>query len=467
MKPISESGLKTISIFLIILTILSFFLGFYIDETATNGYVDLNWIQKNIKIFLDNSILDAIKHPEYFGNRSPLMYIIHSLFNPFLENTYYYRITVFLFSISGPILFFLCLKNKYKENENILLILISTIILLSPYYRSSAFWGLEENYAVIFTFLSFLSLNAFLSNNEVKNFYSYFIIFLIALSSSLCIYFDQKYLLIPLISYISVILSKKSLKYKIFLTLIYFLFALPYLYLFLIWGGINPPLTAAENPNSITQLSRISNLYFPHIGYAITMIAFYLFPMIFFMRKNIREHYHDLLGARLNLFLISLFIVYLFYLIIFFNYEEFTTTNYWIGLGYIHKLSLFFFNNSLVLQKAFTLFSFTICWIIIMVFINSKIRNLLIVIYFLIISIFLWPLMQEYFDPLVLILSLLFFYNNFEINYRNTFFLYLYFLIFFIGVVIYYSGPPIESSHPTLSEIFLIINNIDLSHFSV
>ena len=33
-------------ILLIIFTIISFFLGFYYDETATNGYVDLDWIKE-------------------------------------------------------------------------------------------------------------------------------------------------------------------------------------------------------------------------------------------------------------------------------------------------------------------------------------------------------------------------------------------------------------------------------------
>ena len=93
-----------------------------------------------------------------------------------------------------------------------------------------------------------------------------------------------------------------------------------------------------------------------------------------------------------------------------------------------------------------------------MVFINAKIQNLLIIFYFLVLSIFLWPLMQEYYDPLIIILSFLFFYNKLNINYKNCLFFYFYMLIFLIGVSIYYSGPPIESSHPTLSKIQFTIN---------
>lgn len=446
----SKSKSNTLSISLIIFTIISFFLGFYFNETATNGYVDLNWIKKNISIFLNNSLFDSINHPEYFGNRSPLMYILHVSLNPFLENIYYYRVSVFLFSLLGPYLFYLCLKLKYFQENKITLILISTVILLSPYYRSSAFWGLEENYALIFTLISFFSLQFFLKDNQDKIFYSYLLIIIISVSSSACIYFDQKYLLIPLICFLTIMFSKKDLKLKLLLILSYFILAIPFLYLIYIWGGLTPPATAAANFNSITKISRISNLYYPHIGYAGTMIAFYLFPMLFFIKKDYKSHFTDLFNSKINFFLIFTFLLYLIYLLVFFDYEKFTTTNYWIGLGYIHKLSLILFGDNLLYQEIFTLLSFLICWMIILMFINSNLVNFLIVFYFFFLSVFLWPLMQEYFDPFIFILSLLFFKNNLHINQKNSLFLFFYYLIFYIGVSIYYFGPPAQSTYPVL-----------------
>tara|TARA_B100001057_G_C22840099_1_gene946745 strand:- start:643 stop:1998 length:1356 start_codon:yes stop_codon:yes gene_type:complete len=437
-------------ILLIIFTIISFFLGFYYDETATNGYVDLDWIKRNISIFLSNNILDSIKHPEYFGNRTPLMYILHVTLNPFIENIYYYRISVFLFSLLGPFFFYLCLKNKYFKDNKIILLLISSIILLSPYYRSSAYWGLEENYAIIFSLISLLSLEYFLQNNKIRVSYTYFLILVISVSSSACVYFDLKFLLIPLICFLSILFSEKNLKLKLLLFILYFTLAIPYLYLIFIWGGLTPPYTAKENINSITKISRISTLYYPHIGYAATIIGFYLFPLIFFMRKNFKKHFSDLLTSRINLFLIFIFILYLLYLFIFFDYEKFTTTNYWIGLGYIHKISILLFKDKLFIQEIFTLFSFLVCWIIILMFVNSNLINLLLIFYFFIISIFLWPLMQEYFDPIFLILSLLFFKNDLKINYKNSLILFVYFLIFFVGVSIYYFGPPAGTSYPII-----------------
>ena len=341
---------KFFSLILIYSSFLSFFIGFYFDESSNPGSVDLDWIKKNIEIFLTHDLFTAITHPDYFGNRTPLLYALHALFNPFLENIYTYRVSVFVISLLGPFLFYLCLKQKYKDINKTILLLIASTICLSPYYRTSAFWGLEENYAIICLLLSFLSLNYFLDNKNENGFKIFFQIFILALTSSACIYFDQKFLLVPLICFLSVIFSKKLLKFKIFLIFSYFFLALPFIYLIVLWEGIVPTATATGNANSITKISRISDLYFPHIGYATTIIAFYLFPFLIFIKKNIQVLVKDLLNSKTNYFLFCLFFLYLFYLINFFDYEKFTTVNYWIGLGYIHKIFALF-KNSLFLQK--------------------------------------------------------------------------------------------------------------------
>ena len=51
------------------------------------------------------------------------------------------------------------------------------------------------------------------------------------------------------------------------------------------------------------------------------------------MNKNLKEHAKDLFYSKLNYFQFY-FSLYLIYLIIFFDYEIFTTVDYWIGLGY-------------------------------------------------------------------------------------------------------------------------------------
>ena len=61
-------------------------MGFFFDENSAGagGYNgDISWIQKNIDIFKNNSIFNAVKNPDFFGNRPPLIYIINRLINPF------------------------------------------------------------------------------------------------------------------------------------------------------------------------------------------------------------------------------------------------------------------------------------------------------------------------------------------------------------------------------------------------
>ena len=66
-----------------------------------------------------------------------------------------------------------------------------------------------------------------------------------------------------------------TLKAKIFFTLCYFVFSLQYIYLISIWESIIPSQATTGR-----QLGE--TLYLDHIGYSLTMIAFYLLPLLFF-----------------------------------------------------------------------------------------------------------------------------------------------------------------------------------------
>ena len=71
---------------IIFFPIISFAIGFYLNENSAgaggfNG--DFSWIKKNIEIFEKNNLIDAILHSDFFGNRSPLIYIINKFLNPF------------------------------------------------------------------------------------------------------------------------------------------------------------------------------------------------------------------------------------------------------------------------------------------------------------------------------------------------------------------------------------------------
>ena len=161
---------KLFSILLILTSIISFFFGFYLDEISmgAGGYSgDFKFVQKSINLFSNNSINESILLFSETSNRPPLIYILHKLFNPFFEDIMGFRIIVFLISLLVPVLLFFCFIEKFKKTDKILLLLFTSIIFFNPFFRTSSFWGLEENYAYISLLLSLLFLLKF-TNGEKK-----------------------------------------------------------------------------------------------------------------------------------------------------------------------------------------------------------------------------------------------------------------------------------------------------------
>ena len=260
----------------------SFIAGFVLRENSAgaggiNGDFYLIW--KNLELF-KSGILNNLNSEEYNDSRTPLAYILHVLFNPFIETQNQFRLSVLFISILCPIVFYLTLREKYKNIDSSLIVLISSLILLSPYFRTTAFWGLGENYAILFVLISFF---LFKKINFVSTYISYkkiFFLFLLASSSSLCVYFDQKLLIIPFVIFVSVIFDRKiDNKIKIILTIFYSILSLPLLYLIFLWGSILPP-----DAQSSRQVGVKFNIF--NIGYASTIISFYCIPFLFFQREK-------------------------------------------------------------------------------------------------------------------------------------------------------------------------------------
>ncbi len=431
-----KDNYKILSFFLIFLSFFYFFVGFYFDENSAgaggyNGDFNLNWI--NLQIFLNNDLLSAINYTDgsdpnnpYNSSRPPLVYILHKLLNPFLESKIGFRSSVFIISLAGPLLFYFCLKQKFKKEDNILLLLISSIILLSPYYRTSSYWALDENYGFIALLITFLILNNFQKNEQQNEYKIYFQLFLLTFFSSLCIYFDQRLIIITIICFLKIITSKKILKLKIFSIFFYVIFFLPYIYLIMLWGNLTVP--ASVDARGIGD-----KLFFGHIGYLSTMIAFYLLPLLLFKEKNLFHLIKNFFLYKKNYYLISLFFIYLFYLL---NYYDFSAQMV-LGKGFIHKLSLILFEDYF-LQKIFTYFAFFVSWIIILIFIDRNFEDSLILLYFFLLSIISSWLLQEYVDPLILLMAFTFFNSKLSISYKNSIFLFLYLSIFLISSNIYY-----------------------------
>ena len=420
---------KFISGTLIILVILSFFFGFYLDESSfgAGGYNgDFEHIYTNLEFFLKNDLTTSIANPAYHDSRPPTSYILHEALNPFVEDKINFRRSVFFISLLVPILFYFCLKQKFNNKENLLLILLSSVVFLSPYFRTSAFWALQENYGLIFLLLTFLSIRFLNEDNNQFAYIKYIKLFTITFLSSACIYFDQKLIIIPTICFFEIISSKQLIKFKIFSTFCYFIFSLPYIYLITIWGSLIP-----SSPASSRNFFEV--FYFDHLGYASTMIAFYLLPLLLFKGEKIILLIKNLFRDKKNHLLIIFFFLYLIFLLIFFDSNEESL----LGGGFIHKISILMFKNH-IYQSAFIYFSFFVSWLIILIYFNKNFKDYFILGYLLFLPISIWPLFQEYFDPLILIFAFTFFSSKVYINYKNSIILFVYLSFFLVSSNVYY-----------------------------
>jgi hypothetical protein len=417
---------QSFSILFVIFAVLSFFYGFYVDEVSmgAGGYDgDFLFVLRSIDLFSNNSIKDSILLFSETSNRPPLIYIIHKLFNPFFSDELNFRRSVFIMSLSIPVLFFLCLKEKFKNTNKILLVLLSSVILFNPFIRNSAFWGLEENYAIITSLLTFLFYLKISNQNNLSEI-SLPKIFALTFSSALCVYFDQKFIIIPLLCFLKIFLGDYSRYTKIVTSFFYILFATPYLFLISLWGGIFP-----------SNIYHIGNqFYFHHLGFALTIIAFIFFPFLIFQNKNIKDEIKNFLKKNNLLLLILPIFVYVLFLIFFYENSFFNDRS--DGGGVIKKISFIFFDN-LIFRKIFIYTAFILSWFFIIFFLNHT-RDKFFLIYFIFIALITKPFYQEYFDPIIFIMLFFFFKINFQINYIKIYSFYFYYLFFLTGTIVYY-----------------------------
>ena len=134
-----------------------------------------------------------------------------------------------------------------------------------------------------------------------------------------------------------------------------------------------------------------------------------------------------------NYYLIVLFFIYLFYLLFFYDY----TSEIMLGKGFIHKAGLILFQDY-SFQRIFTYVSFFVSWIILLIYLDDSMRDKLIIIYFFLLSIVAWPILQEYFDPVIILMAFTFFGSKLFISYKNSMLLYFYLSILLISSNIYY-----------------------------
>ena len=183
-----------ILIFLLFLIVISYFLGFYRYEDSAGGgkidYVEHEW--GTIQLFKKNDLTIALSSIFYESSRTPLFYIINK-FIPFSNNIENLRLFWFIFSITIPFLFYYTLKLLAADKiKKIYILLFSFVILLSPYFRTNAYWPSSENLQIFFVILAIFFYVVLIIKKSSSKFELYLLSSLSILSAYCAFYTDQK-----------------------------------------------------------------------------------------------------------------------------------------------------------------------------------------------------------------------------------------------------------------------------------
>jgi len=397
---------------LIFLIFLSFFLGFYLRENAVGGGPDFyNFTWPVIQSFKEDFIY-TIKDYGTFGEGSyPLFHIINAYLNPFSDHDLSFQLSITIISFLTFFIFSLALKKNFPNANFIDLLLLSSVILVMPFFRTSAFWGQTENFGWLFLILAiyfFLEIkqNLFEANTKKNIFY----IILFCLFSALALYTRQFLVFLP-ISYLLYLTFFGHDKKTVILSVIFFAFlSIPGLLLLISWGGLydvnNFPSYFETLVNPIFILKNIPIL--------LSYIGFYLFPIIIveLLNSDLKTLFQKYFAGFILTFSLLLILSHLNFL----NY----LAEYEIGGGAILKL-----NYLIQKQNYFLLLLFSSIGMSILVrIINEDVKNNLILLMPPLLIIGCANILyQEYVEPLILILFFLLVQTNLHKTYFKKIFL--------------------------------------------
>lgn len=380
---------------------LSLFLGLLLNEDASGIGTsnDFNNTWEYVERLKNNYFFDGSEWTRLLPFHFIFLSVLHTIFDDiFIVRLIFCSISIFI-----PILFFKNLVLKYGSENKGKLLIISSLILLLPFFRSSAIWPNPHILSLLFLLISILffqkcsiELNKKINLNLILH-----VIFL-----SLAIY-TRRYYVFLFIYYIFI--YYKYLKPKEFVLIIFFIFLLSvpgFILIFKFPYYVESSGYSLKFYNSIPVISSIFLLY------VIPFLNFQFFKII---------------SSRANIFFI-LSILSTFIFAYYFDY------NPRVGGGIFMKISNIFIQSNYL----FFLTSLTGFYILLKLVEKNKENLILIFLVFLTFS--NNYMLQKYFEPLwfiilFLILDLQFFRQLIKTKFQ-VFFVSIYFLTYSISALL-------------------------------
>ena len=420
----SKKNLDSIKYIFLFFLLQFYIVGFFLRENVAGGAEKdfLNYTWPLIEAFKDQFYI-TLKDFRSFGEGSlPLFHILNAFLNPFTFSKISFQGSITFISLLNVIFFSQIIRDKFQIRK-LDSIVYSSIFLILPFFRSSAYWGLTENFGWLFLILSikyYLKEVKFEKKKSVKH------IFLICLFSSLALYIRPYLIFFPIFIILN-ILKDKNIYFLKYSSFFYFLFSLPGFYLLYLWsfdftlkGEAVGLVQDYHNPKFILKNTVIFS----------TIFLFYLLPWeISIFLKKIKFPSKE----KILIFLSILLLLSFLSLLDIFQYLNNTK----LGGGAILKINQILFKN----QNLFFILISSIGFALIIDYIRISKKNLIL---FFTLLIFCFPIyiLQEYFEPLIIILLFTLMdlrSSNIKLLKENkTIFIYCsYFVIYFIGSYYY------------------------------
>jgi hypothetical protein len=411
-----------IKYFVVFLFFISYLFGFFLRENIAGGaeqdFLSFTW--PVILALKENFYYTIINYASYGEGSPPMFHIINVYLNPFSNNQLYFQASITLISILNILFFSQIIEMKYKLKK-IDTLLFSSIFFILPFFRSSAFWGLTENFGWLFLILSIKYLIIYEDKNINKN---YFNILLICLFSSLALYTR------PYLVFFPIFIILRSFFFKDFYLLklssfIYFILSIPGLILLYLWSEM--PKVEIGHVNLLANYHN-PKFIFKNLVIFSSIFFFYLIPFVlskFLLKPKISKKNYIIFFIFLISFLILNFLSY-------FDYLKIIE----LGGGAVLKISKLIFGNIF-----FFIALSALGGTFILSFLSFSKNNFIL---FFCLLIFCFPkyIFQEYFEPLVLIL--LFSLIDLTKEYKKTFnkntthIVFIFFYIFYFFGSFYY-----------------------------
>lgn len=380
---------------------LSLFLGLLLNEDASGIGTsnDFNNTWEYVERLKNNYFFDGSEWTRLLPFHFIFLSVLHTIFDDiFIVRLIFCSISIFI-----PILFFKNLVLKYGSENKGKLLIISSLILLLPFFRSSAIWPNPHILSLLFLLISILFFQkcSIELNKKINLNLIFHIIFL-----SLAIY-TRRYYVFLFIYYIFI--YYKYLKPKEFVLIIFFIFLLSvpgFILIFKFPYYVESSGYSLKFYNSIPVISSIFLLY------VIPFLNFQFFKII-------------------SLRAIIFFILSILSTFIFAYYFDYNPR---VGGGIFMKISNIFIQSNYL----FFLTSLTGFYILLKLVEKNKENLILIFLVFLTFS--NNYMLQKYFEPLwfiilFLILDLQFFRQLIKTKFQ-VFFVSIYFLTYSISALL-------------------------------